>query len=346
MPLTLLQITKLAAQIYQEWDTNRLTLFAADFEVPLANSPQGDLRDRAMWFIGQVTSVIPSRDREMLQALQTSGPPGLQRLASELLKPGFFPPGNPYQASILGSTVFLDRSGLRQALSSFASPTPQTPHVLIVRGDKPCGKSYTWEFLRHMAVEVAGVQPMPLRLRGRNCTPREFVKQALELLGIRDNGSLPELVDNPQLARTSPLLDAFTSRAVGLTNPYWLVIDDLNEPSVTPAVRETAYAMALRVEDVRPKNLWLALLGYNQEIVDRELDQALQDDADFPTPRVVAQLFKSVADAYGTNLEIERATEITNVMCRELQPLDGERMWRLKRKIEKMVSELKAGRVP
>jgi hypothetical protein len=346
MPLTLIQIRDLAKEIERGWDLQRLTTFSFQFGININNSPQGSLLERALWFVGQLNTGVPPRDREMLQAFELEAIGDLKRLAGEMLTPGFFPPGNPHDAMILGRAAFLARQPLRQALQDFTHPSPYTSHVLIVRGGDPCGKSYTWEFLRHLALAAVGVTPMRLKLSGRNYTPREFLKEALELLGFKDNSSLPELIDDPQLARTSPLLNAFKSRVVELTKPYWLVVDDLNEHAVTPAVRETAYAMAFVLEEIKPPNLWLALLGYNPEIVDPELSYVLQDDAQFPTPALVATFFTSVATAHGTPLSLERATEISNVMFSQFQRLDREAMGRLRLKFEQMSLRIKAGQVP
>ena len=90
------------------------------------------------------------------------------------------------------------------------------------------------------------------------------------------------MADEPQLARIHPLINSLMGQVVHLKRRYWLAIDDINDPAVTPPIRDVLYAIACSVEDDRPENLWLALLGYNSLITDSELRWVAQDDARFP----------------------------------------------------------------
>ena len=348
MPLSLQQIGQLANEFdINQWDLPRLTLFAASFNVNLGNLAMNGFKETAYSFVMEMNRGVPPRDRELLLALSRENNERLADVAREMLRPGFFPPGDAHEALLLGRTAFVARKELREKISEFTNPGPNDTHVLIVRGSEPGGKSYSWEFLRHLAISVAGVQPVRLNLKGTNYTPRQFVQQAMNLLRLKPDQDLPELADNPQLARTSPLLNSFKGRFVDLDRPYWLVIDDLNEPSVTPAVRETAYAMAFVVEELKPDKLWLVLLGYNPEIIDPDLRWVAQDDANFPGASSVARFFVSIAQASGTPLETAQAEQIANLLFNQYpKKLDKEAMGRLTVAFEQMSQKIRSGQTP
>ena len=338
------QISQLANEFeLQQWDQPRLSVFAASLGINLSQIARGSFKETVYNFILEMHKGIPPRDREMLQALTREANPRLAGLAREMLKPGFFPPGDAHEALMLGRAAFIARKELRERLWEFTNPANYDTHVLIVSGTQPGGKSYSWEFLRHLAASVAGVQAVRLNLKGTNYTPRQFVQQAMKLLGLKAEEDLPDLIDNPQLARTSPLINAFKARFVDVNKPYWLVIDDLNEPTVTPEIRETAYAMAFVIEEMKPSMLWIALLGYNSEIVDPDLRFVAKDDASFPGPSAVARFFETVAQASGVQLEKTRAEQYANLLFGQYPILNKEAMGKLTMAFEQMSEKIRSG---
>jgi len=347
MSLTGLQITALARAFDENWDLPKLVMFASNLNINLGNiAPMGSMKERANKFISHMNSALPPRDRELLELLRLQGNAALRAIADEFLAPTFYSPtGNPHDAVILGRSAFINRSNLRLVLRDFTSPNPFTTHVLIVRGDRPCGKSYSWEFLRHLAVNSAGALPQRLRLKDKLYTPKELLEQAALLIRL-DLSRLPPMADDPQLSRIDPLINWFKGELSSLQRPYWLVIDDLNDPSVTSAMREMAYAIAYSVEETKAENLWVVLLGYNWPITDPDLRYTAQEDAEFPDPSSIAKHLEWVAQPSQNPLTPARAREITDLLFSKFPKLDKENMIKMTSLVETMGEKLKLGQQP
>lgn len=341
------QIANLATEIEANSNIPRLQMQASQVGEDLANlAPGAGLYESASKLLTRLNSVVPPRIDQFLELLSKGNNARLKAVADELLTPDYYPPTKePRDAILLGRTAFVARHDLRKSLREFTKPNNNSTRVLIVRGDAPGGKSYTWQFLRHLAV-YTGAYPVPLRLKGTSYTPREFFEQVYLLLGL-DVKTLPELKDDPQLARIDPLLNAFKGRLHEITKLYWLVIDDLNDPAVTKPVREAAYALASAVEDVRPRHLWVALLGYNDPYDETELATVARDDAEFPTPALVAEHLDLISEGSHSPLPEGRADEIATVLFSKYPPhLDKVAMMSIKREVEKLGEKLKRGEHP
>ncbi|WP_433795956.1 hypothetical protein [Actinoplanes sp. CA-252034] len=347
MPLTGAQVSRLAKTIGDWWDHNGLDQFASDrLNVNLVNlKADGSLRDRAYTLINELNSkVFPPRDHDLLTALSTAGPnPAIREAATELLRPDFVSlNGTPLGAIMVGRAAFVNRGDLRRALSEFVDPSHNTTHVLIVRGVEPGGKSYTYTFLRHLAASTVGAVSTRLRLSNTAYSPRMFFEQVFRLLGL-DLTRLPELTDDPQAARIDSLVAAFTGQVTHLPSAYWLVIDDLNDPAVTREVREAAYALAFAVEESRPRNLWVALLGYNAEVTDPELLYVAQEDARFPSEAHLAEHFRSIAEHSGNPLTEKQALTYAQSLMSGHPVLSKAVMSRLCLVINEMGEKLRRG---
>ena len=347
MPLTGQQIAKLADVIDQELDHPELELIARDFGVNVNNvAPAASLKERAFKLINDLSGRLPPADSALLERLRVHPNVNVSAAAAALLRPTFLSPtGDPHDAIVLGRTAFVARDSLRKRLRDFTEPSLYTTRVLIVRGEEPGGKSYSWEFLRHLAFSGVGALALRLRLKNTDYTPREFLAQAYLLL-LLDPSTLPVLSDKPQLAKIDPLVNAFKGRLDTLPKRYWLVIDDLNEANVTPAILETAYAIACAVEEVRPDNLWVALLGYNEPVSDTELRHVALDDAEFPSPSFVARHLEMVAKASGTVLASGRAQQIADLLFTKFPKLNKEAMSKLTVLVEEVGEKLRMGQQP
>jgi hypothetical protein len=217
--------------------------------------------------------------------------------------------------------------------------------VLVVRGEQPSGKSYSWRFLHHLAVHVAGAIPQRLALKDTGYTPRQVFEETFRLLDL-DVAAVPPMPDDPQLARIAPLVNAFKGKIVRLAKRYWLVIDDLNDPSVTPAMRDAAFAIASAVEELKPPELWVVLLGYNPPITASELRHIEREDAQFPLTDLVAAHLESIAKPSALPLPIEKAREIAEGLFREFPNLDKAAMIELTERLERIGEGLQQGRWP
>jgi hypothetical protein len=342
------QINQLADEIMLHSSVAALDMYASYLGITLSNlAPQGSLKEKAVKLITHLNGQIPPKIDQFLELLVQQGNAALRAAANQLLKPTYYSPTNDaHDAIILGRTAFVARDRLRELLRDFTVPSHLTTHVLVVRGDEPGGKSYSWQFLRHLAISVAGAQPMRLRLSKTSYTPREFFEQVYLLLDL-DPKTLPELKDDPQLARIDPLINAFKGKLNTLAKRYWLVIDDLNDASVTPAICETVYALASSVEEIVPANLWVALLGYNEPIADPELRHVASEDAEFPTPEYVAKHLELVSKGSPNPLTTKKAEEIASMLFGKFpKKLDKEAMIQMTNHLETLGEKLKQGLQP
>jgi hypothetical protein len=229
--------------------------------------------------------------------------------------------------------------------SEFLNPSQHSTRVLVVRGVEPCGKSYSWGFLRHMAWSALGAVPLRLPIKDTSYTPRELVEAAFGLLSL-DSSKLPPLKDLPQLARIEPLINAFKGQVPRMQGPpYLLVIDDLNDPSVIPATVETAFALAQCVEEVRAQYLWVVLLGYNVPITG-ELRHVAQDDASFPDLACVAKHLEAMAAAGPQPIEATKAREYADLLFSKYAQLDKAAMTELTPRVEELGEKLRQGQQP
>lgn len=347
MPLTPKQVIDLAVKLDQQWDVPTLSLFADGLGVRLGNlAPNGTLKEQAFKFIDYMNNCRPPRDGELLEELQRQGNASLRAEAAALLTPTFYSStGHALDAVVLGKAAFVDRDALRLQVRAFMNPSPYTTRVLIVRGDQVCGKTYTWEFLRHLAVSAVGAVPRRLRLENARYTPRQLFEQVGNLL-LLDQSGLPTLSDKPQLARIHPLINWFKGQMVKLARPYWLVIDDLNDPRTTPDMREAVYALAYAVEESRPDNLWVALLGYNTPVTDPDLRHTAQEDAQFPDAATVAKHFEIMAKGSPLPLTRVKALQIADVLFAKYARLDKESMIQITSAIERIGEKLRLGIQP
>jgi hypothetical protein len=316
-------IARLSKELERQGSVAELTLLLSDMgEPPLESiAPTGSLYERAYAVILYVQRARPPRTRELLQALQGRNNAALRAVATELLTPTYFSPtADPLDATLIGRAAFVNRRDLRDCMRNFATHAAGASHLLVVRGARPCGKSYTWQYLRHLAVSSAGALPQRVQLAKGPFTPRSLVEHVALLLDLSLAG-LPPLADDPQLARIDSLIAWFKGKVATLATPYWLVIDDLNDERVEPAVRDTAYALAFAVEEIKPANLWVVLLGYNEALSDPELRYVEQEQAQFPTEADVSAHLEALAASVQQPLEPGFASALAARLCQPVTSL-------------------------
>ncbi len=346
MPLTGHEISTLAQLIEDQYDWTRLSVLAGDMGVNLANwAPDGSLKERAYKFISRLNSESPPRDRVFLEKLRASGNAIVRDMVTKLLTPAYLlPEDGELEAIVLGREAFIGRNELRNAIGPFTTPSPYTTRVLIVTGEEPGGKSYSWGYLRHLAFSTAGAVPYYLRLKDTGYTPWELVEAALTLLGLDAQG-LPKMTDNPQPARIDRLINWVKREIPKLERRFWLVIDDLNDASVALETREAAYALACCAEEVR-MDLWVVLLGYNQPITANSLGYIAQEEARFPDVELVAHHLERLARSSPSPLQPSQAREYATLLFSKYPLLDKENMPKLKWDVEEMGRKLRGGARP
>ncbi len=343
------QIIRLAGEIEAQSSLPILEMQALSIEINLPNIAPGlSLKEAAIKLLGTLNSQMPPKIDQFLELLTKGKNARLRDVASELLRPTYYSPnGDVHDAILLGKTVFVARDDLRKCLRQFTNFSISTTRVLVVSGDEPGGKSYSWLFLRHLAAEF-GFSAVTLRLKGTSYTPRQLFEQVYLVLGLNPK-DIPKLTDDPQQARIDSFLNAFKGKFNSLTKPYWLVVDDINDPSVTPEIRETLHGIASTVEDLRPENLWVALIGYNTPItptLNPDWREVAVDHAEFPSPEMVAKHFALVAARSEVPLTPERAQEIANLLFSKFPTLDKDAMIQLTALFQSMGEKLQEGLQP
>ena len=243
--------------------------------------------ESAVTLLTQLSTGLPPRDRDLLEQLRLRGNAVVKAAVTSLLNPEYFSPtDDAHDAIVLGRMAFVDRTDLRRTLREFTEPSHHTTRMLVVRGDEPGGKSYTWGLLQHLAFTCVGAQPLLLELRDAGYTPRQLFEAVFSLLGL-DEGRLPQLKDDPQLARIEELLVAFKGEVSRMKGErYWLVIDDLNDDSVLPATVDGAFASRAPSSRRAPTTCGSSLLGYNPPITAPELRFVAKDDRAFSEHRL------------------------------------------------------------
>jgi len=345
MPLNDRQIDELARAIDDYLTLPALIQLAAEIDVLLSNiAPDGSVQTRALTLLKVLNGALPPRDRELLEAISAKGlgeiSASLRAVVDKLLTPTYQPP-NARAAVLLGRTGFFGRNELRERVREFTDPSPFTSRVLVVQGDGPGGKTYSWEFLRHLAKE-AGAVPLQLRLNDPGYEPRSVVRAVGQLLRL-NLSTLPQLADEPQSMRMNALMAWFQGELIDLKHRYWLVIDDLDKPTVTPEVKACAYALASIVEVAKPDKLWMALLGFNDTITDREMRDCVRDVAAFPSADMFAKNFESLAAVSPVPLTRTKATEYAQLLFSKYELIDRTAMEELTRAAEGLGQKLLEG---
>lgn len=345
--LTDAQIDQLADALDLHSNEGTLSLIATDLGVNWENLTTGvtSFRGGAVRLIRHLNAKLPPRDAELLEMVRTGkhSNAALRAVASALMTPNYFSPnGDPHEAIVLGRTAFIARPGLRLSIRDFTTVSAFTSRMMVVRGDAPGGKSYTWEYLRHLAFATTGAQPLRLRLKGKGekFEPRHLFQEVFSLLDIEGSTLLP---DDPQLSRLDALLARFKGKLIGLTRRCWLVIDDLNDATVLPPVREAAFAIAHAVEELKSDKLWVALLGYNPSIVDPELRHIVKDDAEYPSQTEIALHLQALSNASAKPLGPNRTDALVALLFQKYPQLDKAAMIELTDDVEHIGEKLRSG---
>lgn len=183
---------------------------------------------------------------------------------------------DPYLSHLAGQRPFIDRTVLRTHLKDLLSGSPS--RVLVITGNRPCGKSYTWFYVRQ-----------PELLRGM--TP------VLVDLSERANASLPVDVMSSialQLGLPTPIIDEYAQGAaqarylrdwlVGQLLPrngdgrWVLVFDSLDHVAQRDDTLQLIEFIAGAAIRERLSGLRVILLGYANRLPIDPLDSVLTEE--------------------------------------------------------------------
>ncbi|WP_309052338.1 trypsin-like peptidase domain-containing protein [Streptomyces sp.] len=135
-------------------------------------------------------------------------------------------PRDPFLSTLLkhGTEAFLDRAELREKLRSFTADAERP--VLVVDGPPDSGRSYTYEFIRHLG-QHCGFRPVRVTL-SRTTTANRLVERLAAFVagpGHDDIPLNPTRLNDP-LPAYEDAVHRVVARAAASGERFWLVLDD------------------------------------------------------------------------------------------------------------------------
>ncbi|WP_338492100.1 trypsin-like peptidase domain-containing protein [Streptomyces sp. SJL17-4] len=175
-------------------------------------------------------------------------------------------PRDPFHSHLLkhGTAVFLDRSELREKLRGFLADPEQT--VFIVDGPPDSGRSYTYEFIRHMG-QHEDFRPIRVTL-SRTSTAAGLMERLSAFVAGPTAEGFP--LNPTRLNDPLPCLEdaahRIVARATAAEGRFWLVLDDCDRLDPHSDVWDAIGVLARAIYEhtpVRADNVpRLVLLGY------------------------------------------------------------------------------------
>ncbi|WP_190344749.1 hypothetical protein [Streptomyces venezuelae] len=176
-------------------------------------------------------------------------------------------PRDHYLAGVLknGAEVFIDRLDLRKRLREFVEDPDKT--VLVVDGEPDSGRSYTYNFIRHLGVHCE-FRPVRVTLN-QTSTAEQVVQRLAEFVADPRTGISP--LNPTQLNDPLPSVDAavhrIVSQATAASEQFWLVLDECDKLDVNSDVWDCIGKLALAIYEHTPVRRHtaprLVLLGYS-----------------------------------------------------------------------------------
>ncbi|MGW0120488.1 trypsin-like peptidase domain-containing protein [Streptomyces sp. NPDC003327] len=175
-------------------------------------------------------------------------------------------PRDPFLSTLLkrGTTAFLDRAELREKLRGFVSDPEQT--VLVVDGPPDSGRSYTYEFIRHLG-QHCGFRPVRVVLTRTTTAARLVERLAAFVAGPGHDGIAvnPTRLNDP-LPSYEDAVHRVVARATAADERFWLVLDDCDRLDPNSDVWDCVGVLARAIYEHTPVRTEtaprLVLLGY------------------------------------------------------------------------------------
>ncbi|MEU7071206.1 trypsin-like peptidase domain-containing protein [Streptomyces narbonensis] len=176
-------------------------------------------------------------------------------------------PRDPFDSLLLkhGTEAFLDRSELREKLRGFLADPEQT--VLVVDGPPDSGRSYTYEFIRHLG-QHHGFRPVRVKLSRTSTAARLMERLAAFVAGpAADEVSLNPTRLNDPLPSFEDAAHRIVGRATAAEESFWIVLDDCDRLDPNSDVWDCVGVLARAVYEHTPVRKEtvprLVLLGYS-----------------------------------------------------------------------------------
>jgi hypothetical protein len=170
----------------------------------------------------------------------------------------------------------VDRAGLRQSLRYLHGDDDDAARILIVRGDRYSGKSYTSDFIHHLGTHL-GFRTRRVKLLEQTAEKKELTPQMLAdaiVAEMKLPADLPNVEHDSVAWWKTYWLDALAKNLYGSEETWWIVIDDFPQVNVSDAVYEFIDAMARKVDESLD-SLRLILIGFDRELPE-ELEPVIE----------------------------------------------------------------------
>ena len=161
------EVSWLANELDQAWTVDKLSVFLSDeLDIDFTKLAPGlGLKERVVELVKVLTKDLPMRDREFLEKLEAVGNAQLKNAARKLLQPSYLSPTkDPLDAILLGAEAFVDQRRSEEGTAQVHEPLAVHHARADHPGGRPCGKSYSWSFLRHLAWASVGATAIPVPL--------------------------------------------------------------------------------------------------------------------------------------------------------------------------------------
>lgn len=256
--------------------------------------------------------------------------------------PGMPEVADPYLTYIIGQQPFIDRTVLRAHLKDLLSNTAS--RVLVINGDRPCGKSYTWYYVRQPGV-LGDTTPVLVDLSewANPAQPVEVMSSIALQLGLRE----PTVDRHAQAAaQVQSLRDWFVGRLQkqDRSGHRWLlVVDSLDHVAQRDDTLQLIEFLAGAAIRQRLSGLRVILLGYANRIPIDPLDSVLTEEiGDIGEPELL-DFFRSLAQQAGLAIS-DDAIKIAAQSVLNLLPAERERKFRQLPKTVREVGNAAFGR--
>ncbi len=179
-------------------------------------------------------------------------------------------PGDRYEAQLVGPgrRPLIDRADLRDKLRRFIdNPFP----VLVVRGEARCGKSFSFELIKHVIAHGDDSKLVWVDFSPAACGNSATALMAM----ICSRLGLPDVTDQPRTTTPKRYAGELVDDLVGIYEfkdkaPRIIVVDGLNRPGLQSDVYDLVIKLSADVINQQLPRTQLVLTGYSGEF-DRQL---------------------------------------------------------------------------
>lgn len=198
--------------------------------------------------------------------------PETRAIRDRISKPPNLPDPSVAQVLVTG-TPFLDRTGLRQRIRNLGQTPPARP-ILVVSGETKSGKSYSAEYIDHLA--ISGQPFVPFRVKfprgsGRTYSPVGLARDILVNMGLAPDRLPVGFFENTTNNERFPydLAGKVLAEGQQLGKRFWIVLDSFKGEEMQKETGKFIDGLAQRIIESAP--LWqsfrLILIDFERSLL-------------------------------------------------------------------------------